>query len=90
MPKVLERMGVTDATVHGLRSSFSDWGCERAKFPFDLVDMCLAHTVGSATSRAYRRGDALDDRRKVMEAWADFVDGRSNVVPLRALGGSPG
>jgi integrase len=88
MPNMLERMGVTDATVHGFRSTFRDWAFECTKFPSDLVEMCLAHTVGSAVERAYRRGDALERRREIMEAWADFVDDKSNVVPLRTLDGS--
>jgi hypothetical protein len=40
----------------------------------------LAHVVGDATERAYRRGDALEKRRKLMQAWADYCCGRDPVV----------
>lgn len=72
MSSVLKRMSV-DATVHGFRSSFRDWAGEETDFPRDVIEMALAHTVGSKVERAYRRGDALERRRRVMEEWADHV-----------------
>jgi integrase len=71
---VMRRMKVEDATVHGFRSSFRDWAGEESSFPRELAEAALAHTVGDATERAYRRGDALDKRRELMEAWAEFLD----------------
>ena len=56
-------------TVHGFRSSFSDWANERTDFPTLAVELALAHTVGSAAERAYRRGDLFEKRRKLMDAW---------------------
>ncbi|WP_312082909.1 phage integrase central domain-containing protein [Brevundimonas sp.] len=74
MRSVLIRMGTGEqATVHGFRSSFRDWAGETTDFPRDIVEMCLGHAVGSAVERAYRRGDALDRRRAVMEGWAAFI-----------------
>ncbi|VXB68525.1 site-specific integrase [Brevundimonas sp. G8] len=74
MRSVVIRMGTGEqATVHGFRSSFRDWAGETTDFPRDIVEMCLGHAVGSAVERAYRRGDALDRRRAVMEAWAKFL-----------------
>ncbi|GLI21670.1 tyrosine-type recombinase/integrase [Xanthobacter flavus] len=75
----------SEMTVHGFRSSFRDWAGEETAFPREIAEAALAHTVGDATERAYRRADALEKRRKLMEAWASFVgsgDG-ANVVPLR-------
>jgi integrase len=69
---VLRRMKV-DATVHGFRSAFRDWVGERASFPRELAEAALAHLVGDAVERAYRRGDALEKRRELMETWARFV-----------------
>ncbi len=69
---VLRRMKV-DATVHGFRSAFRDWVGERTSFPRELAEAALAHLVGDAVERAYRRGDALEKRRELMEAWARFV-----------------
>jgi integrase len=80
---VLRRMQVP-VTVHGFRSSFRDWCYEASTFPREIAEAALAHVVGDATERAYRRGDALEKRRKLMEAWAGYCEprGMSNVFPL--------
>jgi integrase len=70
---VLRRMEV-DATVHGFRSTFADWCTERTSTPSEVREMALAHAVGSKVEEAYRRGDVLDKRRGLMEAWATFCD----------------
>jgi integrase len=82
---VLRRMKV-DVTVHGFRSAFRDWAGERTHFPREVAEAALAHLVGDAVERAYRRGDALEKRRKLMDAWAHFLEqqARSNVVVLNA------
>jgi len=59
-------------TIHGLRSSFSDWANDRAEFPGEVVEHALAHLVGNAVHRSYRRGTAVDLRRELMEAWAIY------------------
>ncbi len=68
----LRRMKAENATVHGFRSSFRDWAAEETSFPWEIAEAALAHVVGDATERAYRRGDALEKRRKLMQAWADY------------------
>ena len=73
MTMVLRRMDV-EATVHGFRSSFRDWAGEETTFPRDVAEEALAHSVGNAVERAYRRGDALEKRRSLMEAWAVFCE----------------
>jgi integrase len=72
MAMVLRRMGRTDVTVHGFRSTFRDWAAERTNFARDVVEMALAHTIDDKVEAAYRRGDMLDKRRRLMEAWANF------------------
>lgn len=68
-------------TAHGFRSSFRDWAGERTVFPRDVAEAALAHRVGDATERAYRRGDALEKRRELMTAWASFCEPKAeNVV----------
>jgi integrase len=71
-------------TAHGFRSAFRDWAGERTSFPRDVAEAALAHQVGDAVERAYRRGDALEKRRKLMDAWSNFLDqpSRANVIPL--------
>jgi integrase len=71
MDMLLRRLD-QDVTVHGFRSSFRDWCGELSTFPREVAEAALAHVVGDATERAYRRGDALDKRRPLMEAWATY------------------
>jgi integrase len=76
---VLKELGV-DCTVHGFRSSFRDWVGEETEFARELAEMALSHRTGDDTEEAYRRGEMLKRRRKVMEAWARFVGGESGKV----------
>lgn len=85
---LLRRMKV-DVTTHGFRSTFRDWAGEVSPFSRELAEAALAHAVGDATERAYRRGDALEKRRKLMEAWGAFVadgDQAGNLQPIRKVG----
>lgn len=60
-------------TVHGFRSSFSDWAHEKTDFPNHVIEMALAHTIKDKAEAAYRRGDLLDKRRELMAAWAGWL-----------------
>jgi integrase len=59
--------------VHGLRTSFRTWAAEVARAPREVAEMALAHTVGNAVERAYARTDLLDQRRELLQAWADHA-----------------
>jgi integrase len=72
MRRVLRNMGVRVATVHGFRSSFRDWAGDKTDFQRETIEECLAHQVGNGTEQAYRRSDALEKRRVVMDAWAEY------------------
>ena len=61
------------ATVHGMRSTFRDWGYDLTEFPRELIEQCLAHKPG-AVEGAYRRSDALERRRVIMQAWANHCN----------------
>lgn len=84
--KLMSRLKIESVTIHGFRSSFRDWAGERTQFPREVAEQALAHRVGDETERAYRRGDALEKRRQLMHAWADFCAGKegARIVPLRA------
>jgi integrase len=83
---VRRRMKV-DVTVHGFRSAFRDWAGERTSFPREVAEAALAYLVGDTVERAYRRGDALEKRRRLMDAWAGFLGlGSSNNVVLLSAG----
>jgi len=86
MLRLLRRMGV-DVTVHGFRSAFRDWAAEQTNFAHEVCEMALAHTIPNAAERAYRRGDLFEKRRKLMDAWATYLDTpqqESSVVTLRS------
>jgi integrase len=70
MLMVLRRMGRTDLTAHGFRSTFRDWAAECTSFPREVAEAALAHVVGDKVEAAYRRGDLFEKRRRLMEAWA--------------------
>lgn len=74
------------AVPHGLRSTFRDWATERTDYERDLAETGLAHNVGSAVERAYRRSDMIEKRRAMMAAWARFLTGETGatVVPMEA------
>ena len=88
---VLRRMTVA-ATVHGFRSSFKDWASEATSYPNELSEAALAHITGDKVERAYRRGDALERRRELMEAWAQYCEPSpaGNVVAMRKPAHSAG
>lgn len=69
---VMRRMAV-DAVPHGLRSTFRDWAGERTNFPRDMAEMALAHVIANKAEAAYRRGDMVERRRQMMDAWAKFL-----------------
>lgn len=71
MLTLLRRMEVP-VTVHGFRSSFRDWAGETTGYDREVIEMALVHTITSKAERAYRRGNALEKRRGLMEEWAGF------------------
>jgi integrase len=73
LTKVLRDLGYPKTTVHGFRSSFTDWAAERTRFPKEVVDKALAHKLPDKVEAAYRRTDFFDRRRKLMLAWAKFL-----------------
>jgi len=72
LAEVLARMGRTDITVHGFRSTFRDWAAEVSHHPNHVVEQALAHAIGNAVERAYGRGDLFAKRRVLMTEWATF------------------
>lgn len=70
----VRRCGLPNATAHGLRSTFRDW-CGETGISRELAELALSHAVGNETERAYRRLTALERRRGVMTAWAQYLDG---------------
>ncbi|XYD08869.1 integrase arm-type DNA-binding domain-containing protein [Methylobacterium sp. NMS12] len=78
------RAKVESVTTHGFRSSFRDWAGDETDFPREVAEAALAHLVGDEVELAYRRGDALEKRRQLMDLWASFVAAESGVASRKA------
>lgn len=82
----LHRLGC-NATVHGMRSAFSTWAHEQTAHSNHVIEMCLAHAVGTDIEKVYRRTDLFNKRRKLMEQWATYCcsppAATGAVLPLR-------
>jgi integrase len=87
---VLGAMERKDITTHGMRSCFRDWCAEQTSYPNHVAEMALAHVVGNPVEAAYRRGDLLEKRKRLMEAWGGYCSApaSSKVVPLRKEAGA--
>ena len=88
LSKVIRRMGRRDITVHGFRSSFRDWAAETTSYPREVCEMALAHAIESETEAAYRRGNLLTKRTRLMADWAKYCDkntpaSANNVTSIR-------
>jgi len=78
------------AVPHGLRSTFRDWVAERTQYPGEMAEVALAHRISNAVEAAYRRGDMVEKRRRLMADWAGFLTGakarNGKVIVLGAKG----
>jgi integrase len=60
-------------TVHGFRAAFRTWAQENADAKEEVIELCLAHTIGDDTRNAYARGQLIKLRHELMTAWGRFV-----------------
>jgi integrase len=74
MLELLRGMNGNGYTTHGFRSTFSDWAREQTGYPRDVIEMALAHAIKDKSEAAYRRGDALEKRRRLMADWARYCE----------------
>nr|WP_299380159.1 site-specific integrase [uncultured Halomonas sp.] len=81
------RQGDRPITAHGFRSTFRDWAGECTAYPGEAIEQALAHTIRNAAEAAYRRGDMLDKRRRLMADWSDYLASQAPqggaVTPIR-------
>ena len=81
LTKVLRDTGLADrATVHGFRTAFRTWAAEKTNADHAVMELCLAHHVGTAVERAYARSDLFDKRRRLMGQWGAYLAGGSAKV----------
>ena len=93
MLETLKRMERSDLTVHGFRSTFRDWCAEQTAYPQYVAEMALAHQIKNAAEAAYRRGDLLEKRRRLMADWAKYVEtpvSKAAVTGIRRRGNAQG
>jgi integrase len=87
MLELMRDMRGKGATVHGFRSTFRDWAAEQTAYPNELCEIALAHAVSDKTEAAYRRGDMMEKRRRLMADWAAYCGqnpaDRGKVVSIR-------
>jgi integrase len=87
MLELLKGMSGNGYTVHGFRSTFSDWARDCTSYPRDVIEMALAHTIKDKSEAAYRRGDALAKRARLMTEWARFCEApmvSATVTPINS------
>jgi integrase len=82
---LLKRMGFGHITTHGFRSTFRDWVSEVTDFSPEVAEMCLAHTIGNKVEAAYRRGNLLDKRKRLLEVWASYAIGLQQEIKYLKL-----
>jgi len=87
MSRCLKRITNNGETVHGFRSSFSDFAHERTNYNNHTIELSLAHSINSAVEKAYRRGDLFEKRRRLMADWARYCSSKpaadtGNVVAI--------
>ena len=71
-----------DITMHGFQSSFRTWARKQGRYGYDIMELALAHEKDALTA-AYERDDLLEERRPMMQSWADFVTAGEDPVSLR-------
>ena len=83
LSKLAKELGI-EGTPHGMRSAFRDWASERTNTPHAVMEASLAHIIRDKAEAAYARSDLLDRRKKLMDAWAAYLDRESaDVVAIR-------
>jgi len=70
--KSLAKIGGAETSTHGLRATFKTWAEEQTSHANEIIEMALGHAVGDETEEAYRRGDALQKRAKLMADWSCY------------------
>ena len=75
MLALMKKMAFGPYTPHGFRSTFRDWAADEAHtFQNETIELALAHTIKNQAEAAYRRGDQLERRRELMNAWSKYME----------------
>ena len=81
--QALRRMGFdgSEQTTHGFRAIACTLLEEKFKYDYRMIEMQLAHQVRDSNGRAYNRMQWLDERRQMLQTWADYIDQLKNPTP---------
>jgi integrase len=82
---IKRRMGRGDISTHGFRATFKTWASDETNFPNDLVEMALAHQVGSKVEQAYNRGTKFKKRMALAEAWSAYCSKPARLADAKVL-----
>ena len=74
LTRMLQNLKIA-AVPHGFRSSFRDWAAETTDHRREVIEAALAHAVANQTEAAYARSDLFERRRRLMDEWAEYLDG---------------
>lgn len=77
MTMTLRRMGRSDLTVHGFRSTFRDWAAEQTNYSREVCELSLAHKIANGAEAAYWRSDIFEKRSRLISDWAHYATGQS-------------
>ena len=81
LTKVLRDTGLAEKTVvHGFRTAFRTWASEKTNADHAVMELSLAHAVGTAVERSYARSDLYQKRARLMDQWASYLTGRRGKV----------
>ena len=87
LTKVLRDTGLAEKTVvHGFRTAFRTWASEKTNADHAVMELSLAHAVGSAVERSYARSDLFAKRARLMESWGAFVCGGTGAKVVKLHG----
>ena len=83
MSKLVKELGFP-VDIHGFRTSFRTWVQEQTNTAHEVAERALAHKTTNKVEAAYARSDLFEKRRKLMDAWASYLNKEpANVVQLR-------
>jgi len=86
LSRLMERRGMKERP-HGFRSTLRTWLAENTDAPHEVAEACIAHVTDTTAVRTYRQTDWLEQRRVLMERWANHVTGGSGQVVSLVKGG---
>jgi integrase len=83
MSKLVKELGYP-VDIHGFRTSFRTWVQEKTNTAHEVAERALAHKITDKSEAAYARSDLFEKRRKLMDAWANYLNEKpAKVVQLR-------